>query len=227
MTIPAPTQPRPDPNAGPRDPVLLPPDVEDGVCRFYDDAVFIGDSVSIMLQQASEGLLGDALILTVRSYSVHIATDNSLLIPYRGQEWQIQDVLAACGKKKLFIMLGMNDIAYGVADTMAKWDIMIQRILDVVPDMQIHIQSCTPIYHEGQWGGITNANVNAYNAQLKEYAEARGFGFVNVGIYFKDSTEGLAPVYTSDSYIHINAAGAQLWVKVLKAYAAQFAQDPC
>ncbi len=232
VTEPPATEPpatEPNFNTGSRDPVLAAPPAAEGPCHFYDDAVFIGDSVSIMLQRASNGQLGDALFLPVGSYGVHNATNysgNNMTISYQGEARSIQDTLAATGKKKVFIMLGMNDIAlYGIDHTIAEWDVLTQRILAAVPDMQIYIQSCTPINSDDQRGGLNNENMDAYNARLKEFAQSKGFGFVDVAPYFKDGTNGLAPIYCSDGFVHITATGVQTWINVLKAYAAEQEAD--
>ncbi len=221
VTEPPATEPKPTQPVDSRDPVMAPPTVDDSVCEFYNDAVFIGDSVSMMLPRATNvSQLGTALFLPVGSYGVHNATHDVLLIPFQGQSMIIEDALAASGKSKVFIMLGMNDLAYGIDYTMSQWEILIQRIQAKVPDMEIYIQSCTPVFTGAELTKLNNTNMDIYNGRLKAMAEEKGLHFVDVGPYFKDSTGGLAPIYCSDNFVHITPLGAQVWVKILKAYAA-------
>lgn len=109
-TDPDPTDP---PVTGDRDPVLSAPtqQVVDG--SFFDDAVFIGDSVSLALYYYANDykVLGKAKFLVQGSYGVTNAVFDYMLMPYRGQDMKIEDAVAATGAKKVFIMLGMNDIA--------------------------------------------------------------------------------------------------------------------
>ncbi len=225
VTQPPATEPQPTVPVDSRDPVLTPPDAEDGPCDFFDDAVFIGDSVSVMLKNENirSGAFGDALFLPVGNYGIHNAYYTYLPISYQGQKMTIWDALAACGKKKVFIMLGMNDIAlYGIDSTINHWGMLIEKILQYAPDVEFYIQSCTPIYTGGEKGKLNNENMDAYNVRLEEFAKTNGHHFVDVAPYFKDGTGGLAPIYCSDSYVHLSYTGAGVWVKVLKAFAAEY-----
>ena len=205
-----------------RFPVLEPPEVSDGPCRYFDDAVFVGDSVSLKLSYYAieTGLLGDAQFLVRGSYSVGHALNGTMLMPWQGEEMELDDAIAATGAKKVFFMLGMNDIdLYGIKSTIANWDTLIARIREKVPDMEVFIQSMTPVWTGGEKGGLNNTNVDKYNEKLAEFAEKRGFTFVDIAPYMKDSTNGLASAYCSDKYVHLTSAGADAWIKVLKAFA--------
>ena len=85
--------------------------------------------------------------------------------------------------------------------------------------MEVFIQSMTPVWTGGEKGGLNNTNVDKYNEKLAEFAEKRGFTFVDIAPYMKDSTNGLASAYCSDKYVHLTSAGADTWIKVLKAFA--------
>ena len=115
-------------------------------------------------------------------------------------------------------MLGMNDIAlHGIEKTMANWETLINRIREACPDMAITIQSMTPVFTGGEKPGLTNQNVGIYNQRLQTFAEAQDCAYLDVNRYLKDATGGLAPIYCSDEYVHLTAAGADAWIQVLKA----------
>jgi len=205
-----------------RDPVLDPPEVFAEASSFFDDAAFLGDSVSVALanRALSTGELGNALFLPRVSYGLGNAVYSVMLLNYQGQEMAPEDVLAQSGVKKVFIMLGMNDIAlYGVDQTMEHWEIFISRIREKCPDIQIYIQSMTPIWTGGEKGELHNPRINAYNARLPEFAAEHGCYYIDIHAYMVDSTGGLASRYTSDNYVHLSADGAQVWIDILKAYA--------
>lgn len=207
-----------------REPVLAPPEASDGDTAFFDDAVFVGDSVSLMLSYyaADTGLLGDAQFLVRGSYSVSHAVNNSMLMLYQGQEMTLPEAIAATGAKKVFIMLGMNDIgAYGIGKTMDNWAIMLQRIREHAPDVKIYIQSMTPVWTGGEKGALNNRNTDRYNDRLITFAEENDCTYIDIASYMKDSTGGLALGYCSDEYVHLSRAGADTWIKVLKAFAEQ------
>ncbi len=204
-----------------RDPVTAPPEVFEGTAHYFDDAVFVGDSVSLMLSYyaADTGLLGDAQFLVRGSYSVAHALNGTMLMTYRGQQLSLPDAIAATGAKKVFFMLGMNDIGLnGIDATMESWETLLWAVKKVCPEVEIVIQSMTPVYTGGEKGKLNNPNVDAYNARLQAFAEEAGYGYLDVASFMKDATGGLAERYCSDQYVHLTTEGAATWVKVLKAY---------
>lgn len=205
----------------PDDPVQAPPSDLKVDSSFFDDAAFIGDSVTLKLSYyaASSGELGRAQFLTRGSYGVNHAVTDSMLLSYQGKEMKVEEAVKATGVSKVFIMLGMNDIAlYGIDKTIENWKTLINRIQTNCPGVKIYVQSMTPIWTGGEVGDLTNANMDAYNAALKPAVEAAGCEFIDVAPYMKDSTGGLATVYCSDSFVHVTDEGSAAWIKVLKAY---------
>lgn len=210
-----------NPGAGSRDPYLAPPTTEVVPASFFDDAVFVGDSVSLKLSYyaGETGLLGNAKFLVRGSYGVANAVYDELLMPWQGQEMKIEDAVQATGAKKMFVMLGMNDIAlYGIDKTIENWGKLLERVRSKCPDMEIYIQSMSPIWIGGEIGDLNNTNIDAYNVALKAFAESNGCKFIDVAPYMKDSLGGLATPYCSDEYVHVTDAGVDTWIKVLKAY---------
>ncbi|MBR4972428.1 MAG: hypothetical protein IKY59_05605 [Oscillospiraceae bacterium] len=224
-TEPKPTETKPT-NGGSssgasREPVLDAPTDQVVDASFFDDAAFIGDSVSLKLSYyaADSGELGNAKFLVRGSYGVINAVTDKLLMTYQGEKMKIEDAVAATGAKKLFIMLGLNDFsAYGIDKTIQYWGKLLTRIRSTCPDIDIYIQSMTPIWTGGEIGGLTNKNADKYNARLKEFAEQNGCKYIDIASYMKDETNGLATKFCSDEYVHLSTAGAKRWVAVLKAY---------
>ncbi len=185
---------------------------------FFEGAAFIGDSVTLKLRNynAKNGALGNTTFLCQGSYSVAHAVNNTMYLSYQGADTTPQDALAACGAKRVFILLGMNDIAlWGIDKTMENWATLVANIRSKCPNIEIYIQSGTPIYTGGEIGSLNNNNVNKYNVRLQEFAQANGCHYVDVNTQFKDSTGGLAAAYCSDAYVHFTDAACQLWVSVL------------
>lgn len=202
--------------------VLPPPVTFEEPSRFYNDSAFIGDSISLKLSYYNEatGDLGDALFLVSGSYGVGHAVDGTMDLYFQGQEMAPQDALAAAGVKKVFVMLGMNDIdKFGIDITMDYWAKFVANIREKNPDISICIQSMTPILTTGQVGGFTNENMVEYNERLKAFALENNCSYMDIASFLKDSDGGLAADYCSDSFVHLTEAGAYAWVQALKAYA--------
>lgn len=215
-----------DPNAGERDPMYLPPDVEIVDDSFFDDAVFVSDSQGLIFYNCVKyaGVLKNAVHLCRNSYSIDSAATDKMLLSWRGQNYPIEEAIEKTEANRVFFMLGINDVGHYRVDTldqlMEKWENVIDRIQTRTPHVEICIQSLIPVWTGGETKDVNNEIVRAYNEQLEILAEEKGCVFIDVAAYFVDSTGGLADPYTNDKYVHTNAAGVDTWVKVLKACTA-------
>ena len=233
-----PTDPT-DPSTQPTDPSSStnPVDLE----KFFSESVFIGDSVTLKLRNycvTHPDALYGAKILCAGSYAVrHAITEpepgnsNIVSITYQGAEVRPEDALAQIGAKRVFIMLGMNDIAFGVDYTLNNWKILIDNIRAKNPDIEIYIQSGTPIHASKDRDGykLNNANMDIYNQRLQEFCQTNGCYYVELNSYFKDANGDLADAYCSDPYsasnpngqgCHFTDAGVELWIRLLKDFAS-------
>lgn len=191
---------------------------------FFDDAVFIGDSITMGLRNYNyiHDQLGEATFLCQTSYSLAHAMNNSMYLSYRGDEYKPQDAVRRCGAKKVFLLLGMNDIGIqNMEKLLDYWTILIQRIKDKSPDVTIYIQSGTPVYNGGQTKLVNNERMDAYNVLLQQYAQENGYHYIDIATVMKDAENGLAEEYTADKYVHLTHEACELWVETLKNYVGQ------
>ena len=154
---------------------------------FFKDAVFVGDSVSLKLnlyvsaqRKTDSNFMGTAQFLTPGSYGTgnelkELGSDNSVHPSYNGTEMYLADAIQSMGAKKVFIMLGMNDIAvYGNDGAVKNMETVLTEIKEKNPETSIYVQSMTPIVGTAQTGSLTNENLNIYNAGLKLMCEQNG-----------------------------------------------------
>ena len=195
-----------------------------GPCHFYDDAAFLGDSISysLMLHHTKTKDFGEAQFLVRDSIGVHNAVSEAIGIFHQGKIITPWDALKITGAKKVFIMLGINDVSnYGIDSTIEKWGELLQRIRTACPDIQVYIQAQTPMWNLVETNNMTNEKIDQYNQRLKEFAEANGCVFLDLTACLKDSDNRLADAYTSDYYVHMNTEGTAVWAKALKEYGFQ------
>lgn len=203
-------------------PVMELPEVSEGPCHFYDDAAIMGDSISysLMVHHTRTKDFGDAVFLVRGSLGIHNTLNKQLSVSYQGQAMTPWDALAASGVKKVFIMMGMNDIGYySIDDTMEKWVTFLGNIREKCPDLEIYIESMPPMWNDAQQTLLNNDNIDAYNLRLQEFAAENDCHFVDIAPYFKNSENGMAARYCGDLYVHMNETGTAAWATVLKAYA--------
>lgn len=232
--VPPTTQPVVPPTTVPTVPPTTLPSEPVDVDAFFAESAFIGDSVTLALRNyclTNKQALNGATILCAGSYSVRhaLATPGGKLegwdvvsITYQGEKMRPEDALAACGAKRVFIMLGLNDIALvGIDKTISNWGKLIKNIRSKCPDIEIYIQSGTPIQIGGEKGSLNNTNMDKYNDRLVQFCADNGCYFVNVASALKNDQGGLREDYCSDDYCHLTNSGVKAWIAYLRDYAAQ------
>lgn len=206
---------------------------------YFNDAVFIGDSISygfelyVTEKRANgETVLGEAQFLTSGSLSygnsLWDVSDESVHPTYNGEKMKLEDAIAQIKPGKIFILLGTNDVAlYGVEQTIANADTEISRMLEASPGADIFIMSTTPKYSPAESdvdGALNNADIDALNVSMRQFAVEKGYNFMNIAPLFKDETGGLAADYCSDKEgmgIHFTSAAYDIWLDFLYSYGKQ------
>ena len=158
---------------------------------------------------------------------MHNALSGQLKLYYRGSTYSPQEVLPLTGAKKVFIMLGVNDIAlYGGLDRAIEyWEIFLTSLEEASPDAVFFIESCLPVYHEAEYEYWNNALFDDFNLLLQDLCEKHGCVYVELASYFKDKNNSLDAKYCSDKLCHLTHTGSALWVEQLKN-PANYSVDP-
>lgn len=220
-------------NAGEIDPADLPdiisvPESSTAAQSYFDDAAFVGDSVSLKLSYyaSSTGKLGKAQFFTAGSLGSANAlweiSDESVHPYYKGEKTLVEDCVKLSGAKKVYIMLGMNDIGlYGVDGAIENYKTLIGKILEKAPNVQIIVQSMTPMTDTSTILGssLNNSSIKEYNAKLSQVCAAKGWYFVDVASVMYDAQGvNLNRSYCSDPDglgVHFTEAGCEAWINYL------------
>lgn len=205
-----------------RSPKRYPPIPEGDTIPYFADAAIIGDSISYILFQYETqlGHLGKPLFLARGGTSLNGFVRYYKNIYYKGQPADLEDAIAQSGVGKAFFMLGQNDLGYRtIEDTLSSWDILLERIWEQSPDVEIYLQSCVPEWISETENNAKNDKIDEYNILLEEYAQEHGCHFVDIAPYAEDHLNRMASVYSMDQGIHMNETGCIMWMQVLNAYA--------
>ena len=89
---------------------------DEEILAYFDDAAFIGDSVMLGFKyyQNVYHNLGNPTFLSTVSFALRYAVspNNSAFYPlYNGKKISVEDALSLMNAKKVFISLGINDVA--------------------------------------------------------------------------------------------------------------------
>ena len=198
---------------------------------WFDDAVFIGDSVTLKLSYyAEDGALGKADFLCAGSLGYNnalmgIDEEGNVHPTYQGEKYTVDEGIKTIGKKKVFIMLGMNDIGlYGVDGAANAMITLTDRIKQKSPGVQIYIESVTPMLKSMQKKYLNNSTISRFNSRLREICSSRGYYFLDVASVMKDNNGDLEYENCSDPTamgIHFTDTGCRKWVDYLKRHVSQ------
>lgn len=198
---------------------------------YFDDVVFIGDSISLKLTwyESAMNVLGNAQFLTEGSLgsgnALWSVSDASRHPKYNGQKMLLRESVPLTGAKKMYIMLGMNDIGvYGISGAVANLTTLINAIKQNAPDIRVYVQSMTPTTSTSYLcrNKHTIENIVGYNKALLQACLDNGWYFVNVASVMYDEYGYLRMEYCSDPGnmgIHFSNAGCAAWVDYLYTHA--------
>jgi lysophospholipase L1-like esterase len=171
-----------------------------------NEIVFLGDSITDIAEWSE--LFGNQ-----RIKNRGISTDNTFGVIAR------LDEVVASHPNKIFLMIGINDIAKKIPDSIIVNN--IQRIVILVrqksPKTKIFIQSILPTNNEFlEFSGYQNKDehIQYVNEQINKLCKKEHLYFVNLYPIFLDEYNKLSKQFTSDG-LHLNGDGYMLWKKVL------------
>ena len=206
---------------------------------YFDDTVFIGDSISLKLshyarkmRQTDKDFLGSAKFLVAGSLGSGNAlwkvSKESVHPSYQGTKMLLEDGVKAMGAEKVYIMLGMNDVAlYGIDESVENMKTLIEKILKKSPDAEIFVQSATPRIAASK-SRPTNWMLFEYDLKLYEMCAQQGWHFVDVASVMRDENGALKDEFCSDPDtmgMHFTDEACQIWVDYLLTHTTEMGED--
>lgn len=174
-----------------------------------DEIIFLGNSITDGAEWSE--LFGDPKIKN-RGISGDITA---------GVIYRLDEVMAR-KPAKLFLMIGVNDLAGGKSP-----DNIVANILHIVSDIKSHVpatkifvQSLLPVNDEfGKFSSHVNKGqqIIAINKQLADNAGRAGYTFINLYEHFRNQNGKLNARYTNDG-LHLKGDGYLLWQSLIYPY---------
>lgn len=197
-------------------PVPKSPPVTDS---YFDDAVFIGDSISEGIELY--GLMDNSTIVAHTGLN-----PQTVLSPIKKKDGTVVDVFAevkAAMPEKIYVMMGINGIAWINEKSFINfYGQFLDRLISENPGSTIYVQSILPVTSskEKSDSRYANSKINSYNEKLLQLAAEKKVRFVNVAEAFKDSN-GYLPEDVSPDGIHIVKNYYLKWFEYLRSHTVQ------
>lgn len=181
---------------------------------YFDDALFIGDSRTVGLSEYS-GWKNPTYYANVGLTIYDIFEQKVAKVS--GKKMTIDQALEKKQFGKIYIMLGINEMGTGTADTfLAEYDKVVQKIHKLQPNAIIYIQAIMNVTKEKSDTDpiFNNKNIKERNEHIKTLADNKSIFYIDVNEAITDKTGGIPSKYTFDN-IHLKAAYYKIWTKFL------------
>lgn len=213
------------------------PAVEEG--GYFDNALFVGDSIMegirqyVAAQRQNGEMLGEARFLTT-TMGVSLADlvgdrDLGVKFAYQGQEKPLEDIVTEIGPRRVFLLLGLNDLASDpepdVAEVVNRYSRLISSLQAACPGTEFIIITNPPKV-ASQWlpdytvnRSFGNQLIGEFVTALVEMCREQGIPYVDAYESLKDENGALPGDFCRDGFIHLSHAGAAAVVEALEAFA--------
>lgn len=130
------------------------------------------------------------------------------------------DEVTSSKPKKIFLMIGINDIASGIPDSaiIANHKKIYERIKAASPKTTLYVQSLLPTnadFTEFKRHQNKDEHIRNINATLQKICKEKGLTYIDLYTRFSDKEGKLDKQYTNDG-LHINGYGYMLWKQILQ-----------
>ena len=189
------------------------PNIGSADASYFDDAVFVGDSLTIGIQNFS-GFNAQFLCMgglnTKNLETAALPNGKSVLQSIKDREHL----------GKLYIMLGTNEVAFNEMDSfMERYSQFIDKVREKFPDVIVYIESIMPVTKEtSQTTGIKNDRITIYNEALLKMAKEKQCYYVDVHSYF-EGEDGYLPDNIGSDGIHLGPVKYREMAQYLIAHA--------
>lgn len=187
--------------------------------EYLDDAAFLGDSITegMKLHNQSNAFISSATSMSIKTAmaSPQATYNNQTLL----------DALNAVNPKKIYVMLGSNEVGgYDLDIYISRYGELIDSLKSSNPDSIIYIQSLTPVtkaYHES--GEIlNNDHINNANAQLKLLAYEKKVFFIDVNSALIEEDGFLLNDASPKDGVHFGTTHFNKWIDYLLSHTIDY-----
>lgn len=185
--------------------------------RYFDDAVFVGDSITEGIKLYS--LMENATVIA--SKSVNLSTIyTAKVIKAEGGNITIMEALEKASPAKIYILIGANSLAADIDSFIGGYGDIIDDIKAMHPQSLLYVQSILPITKalSQQRPEIANSKIDECNARLRTLAGEKKVYYVDVAESFKGEDGYLPNEASPKDGMHFGTTYYKKWFEYLKTH---------
>lgn len=211
------TEPSPSPTEASSGPDLTARDAMTD--DWFSDAAFMGNSLMDGFRLFSGLTTCDYYAAT--SMTVVGADSKACITLDNGSAGTLVEGLTQKPYKKIYILLGINEIGYDVNTFIDLYGKMLDEIIPAQPDCDIYIMGLTPVSAAKSAGSDTfnMTRINEYNTALRQLAEDKDCYYMDL-VAALAGPDGYLPSSETTDGVHFSAAVYKAWLDYVKTHYA-------
>jgi Lysophospholipase L1 and related esterases len=182
--------------------------------KYFSDALFIGDSRTVGLSEYSD--LSNSTFYADVGLTIYDIFDRKIA-KVDGNKETILKALEDKQYKKIYIMLGINELGRGTTETFTdEYKKVIDRIKELQPQSIIFVEGIMNVSKEKSDADpiFNNKNIRERNNSIAKLANNENIFYIDVNDAITDKGGNLPSRYTFDN-IHLKAAYYGIWTDFL------------
>lgn len=189
--------------------------------EWFDDAIFIGDSLTEGL--SAYNLLDSSNVVASTGINPQTILTKDCIEQSDGSTVTVLHAIASRNPAKIYVMLGSNGVAFIGKDKLVElYGEFVDNLKSAHPDSDIYLQSILPVTHakETEDDRYANSKIDEYNAAIMQMAGEKKVYYVNVAEAIKDEN-GCLPADVGTDGMHFGPSTYNLWLDYLREHYAE------
>lgn len=187
---------------------------------YFDDAVFIGDSRIVGMNDYS-GLTNAAFFAKTGLTVYNLLDDEFVKDPDSGKTVTVSYMMQHYSYGKIYLMVGINELGTGGTERFADaYRDVLKKFRKWQPDAVIYVQSIMGVSPKKDKTDpvFNNTNIRDKNFAISKLTDGIHIFYLNIQRLYEDKNHNLKQELTFDD-VHLYAQYYDKWVKYLKTHA--------
>lgn len=200
------------------------PESEEVSDDYFYDAAFLGDSRTDGFKLWS-GIRG-ADIFSAKSISVYNIFTSKEVKLQDGAYGTLLQALDQKDYKKVYIMLGINEIGYTASSFYTSYCKLVDTVIESQPDAVIYVQAIIPVTKSLSDSSniYNNERVKSFNEMLSQMCEEKEVHYIDTFSAFANEDFALPEEAAFDG-VHLVKGYCEIWLSYLKTHTVAPVKD--
>lgn len=200
------------------------PESDPVVDAYFDNAVFVGDSITDGV--SLYGVMKNASVLAGTGINLDTIYTSAVIKDMQtGARSSIMDSLALAQYERVYVLLGGNEVRYIEKEAfIRRYGKVLDDIRKLQPDAVIYVQSITPVA-VGNYYDMDNGRITEYNEALKTLCGEKQIYYLDVAETLEAEDGTLQAEFAAVDGMHFEPVGYKQWFNYLRTHTVDARPD--